>query len=107
MMLQDVKLGFSRTERILPQYDRIRGRALTVEVPETLHPVHIKCHVGPKFPDGLIFYTPANYDEMYAKHLLEYRVWVVARFTGSTEDNQPCPAFGGFISQTGSAPTTK
>ncbi|KAL7407118.1 hypothetical protein ABVT39_003386 [Epinephelus coioides] len=45
-------------------------------------------------------------DTVYKECLMEYRVWILLGMMGSS-GNQPVPAFGGFISATGTKPARK
>ena len=65
------------------------------------------CWIGPKFPKGAIFTTPATNNEMYSKDIRKYRVWLLARVVGTSEEKQPVPGFGGFISVTSAEPARK
>ena len=62
--------------------------------------------IGPKFPEGSKFIPQADTEEVFAKKIAEYYIWLFACFvTGS--GIQTVPALGGFISATGTAPLRK
>ncbi|XP_049455367.1 uncharacterized protein LOC125902797 isoform X2 [Epinephelus fuscoguttatus] len=107
IMIQEVKPGFKTTqERMLPLKAKENNRSLKVDTQNTLPPLHIYNRVGPKFPDGTVLIPPVENDTVYKECLMEYRVWILLRMMGSS-GNQPVPAFGGFISATGTKPARK
>ena len=107
IMIQETKPYVQLThERTLPLYNRSNERSFKIKTPETLPPLHIYTRVGPKFPEGASFRPPAENDIVYENNMQEYYVWFLCRMVGSN-GNQPVPAFGGFISATGTAPMKK
>ncbi|KAK3700755.1 hypothetical protein QZH41_010937 [Actinostola sp. cb2023] len=108
IMIQEVKPGFdAKNDRTLPLYKRSTTRALKVDTPETLAPVHIYSRVGPKLPERAMFTMPTVNSEVYLKSVKEYQVWMLARVVGSSGVKQLVPGFGGFVSATGTKPVRK
>lgn len=108
IMIQEIKPGFTASEeRILPVYKRSSVRALNVDTPETLAPVHIYNRVGPKLPERATFTQPTQNDDVYLKAKREYDGWLLARIIGSNGVKQVMPGFGGFVSATGVKPARK
>ena len=107
IMIQETKPGIEHNqERTMPLFDRSKTRSLNTETPETLPPVHLYTKVGPKFPDGAVFTPPEEITHVYEGCFREYRLWFICRMVGSN-GTQPAPAFGGFVSATGTKPTKK
>ena len=83
-----------------------KERSLNVEHPQSLPVVHIYNRDGPKFPLDAPFTPPLENTEQWSTAMLEYHVWILTRTIGS-HGHQQVPAFGGFISATGTAPMKK
>lgn len=108
IMIQETNPGFERLRgRTLPQYERSKDvRSYKVDTPETLPEVTIYTRVGPKFPKEASFSSCEENDKIYDSSMQEYYAWLICRMVGS-DGKQLVPAFGGFISATGSVPLKK
>ena len=91
--------------RTLPAMEKSHERSLKVNTTSTLPPLTFS-RIGPKFPEGSKFIPPADTEDVFAKKIAEYYIWLFARFVASS-GIQTVPALGGFISATGTAPLRK
>ena len=108
IMIQESKPDCDVTQcmRTLPVYARSKERSLNMEHSQSLPVVHIYNINGPKFPLDASFTPPLENTERWSTAMLEYHVWILTRTIGS-HGHQQVPAFGGFISATGTAPMKK
>ena len=104
---RDVDMNSPTQERTLPLYKRADSRRVNTKVAEKIPPFQLYKRVGPTFPGNASYEHPDINKTIYNKCLTELHIWFFARLLSSGGEKQLIPAFGGFVSATGSVPARK